>query len=197
MKNWDDYLIDGKVLKNKLNLTNQEELLKAETTIVIEKLSLLIYTGMEGKFDSKHLCSIHKFLFSDIYDFAGSYREVLIYKDCTKFLEPEQIEFQLNKLMSEAKNAVISSNDKFSIANFLADYYYNLIMIHPFREGNGRTIREFLRQFTSYKFPEYKLDLTKIDKKNFLLGIVYHSSYPSLLAYEIYRSLELKKEKQL
>lgn len=72
-----------------------------------------------------------------------------------------------------------------------------MIRIHPFREGNGRTIREFLREFTSYKFPDYQLDLSKIDKKNFLIGVVDHDTYPSLLIYEIYNALTKVSKKAL
>ena len=61
--------------------------------------------------------------------------------------------------------------------------------MHPFREGNGRSTREFIRQLVLNKFPQYELDYTKIDKKNFQIGVIGHSQYPLLLAYEIYNAL--------
>ena len=79
--------------------------------------------------------------------------------------------------------------NKFEIARFLGDFYYNLILIHPFREGNGRTIREFLREFVMYKFPDYKLEYSRINSQNFLLGITERETYPLLLAYEINNAL--------
>ena len=198
MKSWEDYLIPGtNILKNKLGIINQEELTKKEAEIVIEKLTALIYAGgMNGNFDAKHLCAIHHFLFSDLYDFAGIYREVQIYK-ITSFLSPEKIPLELDKLLEFAKQKEVNTNSLYEIASFLANFYYELIRIHPFREGNGRTIREFLREFTSYKFPDYQLDLSKIDKKNFLIGVVDHDTYPSLLIYEIYNALTKVSKKAL
>lgn len=194
--NWEDYLIEGSsVLKNKLGITNQEELNKQENMIVVCKLLELYLTEINGNYDSKHLCDIHRYLFKDIYDFAGSYRCVYMYKKYGGFLEPNKIKDELERIMSEARNKVIDSDNKFEIAKFIGKYYYDLIMIHPFREGNGRTIREFIRQFVIYKFPDYVLDMEKLDKKNMLLGIVEIETYPLLLAYEFYNALTLKKEK--
>ena len=75
----------------------------------------------------------------------------------------------------------------------MGEFYRELIYIHPFREGNGRSIREFLREFAEYKF-NYQLDYSKIDKKNFLLGITDKNNYPLLLAYEIYNAMEEKEK---
>ena len=78
----------------------------------------------------------------------------------------------------------------------LGDLYYELIMIHPFREGNGRTIREFLREFVKYKITGYELLYSKINKDNFLLGITERDTYPLLLAYEINNALIKNKEEK-
>lgn len=199
MKNWEDYLIEGKnILKNKLNIKDLDELIQKENEIVLKKLTTLIYYGgMLGSFDSQHLRDIHRFLFEDIYDFAGEYREVQIFKKHPKFLEPEKIPNAVDELLEYANNLEISFNSTFEIAKFLGDLYYKLILIHPFREGNGRTIREFLREFVSYKFPDYWLDLTKINRENFLLGIIERDTYPSLLAFEINNALTKKETKKI
>ena len=124
MKSWEDYLIPGtNILKNKLGIINQEELTRKEAEIVIEKLTALIYVGgMNGNFDAKHLCAIHHFLFSDLYDFAGIYREVQIYK-ITSFLSPEKIPLELDKLLEFAKQKEVNTNSLYEIASFLADFY--------------------------------------------------------------------------
>lgn len=92
-------------------------------------------------------------------------------------------------MLLNAKNIEVNTNNQFEIAKFLGDFYYNLILIHPFREGNGRSIREFLREFVIYKFKDYELDYSKIDGNNFLLGITEHDTYPLLLAFEINNAL--------
>ena len=195
MGNWDDYVYPNGVLKNKLGITDQEELTNTENKIVVYRLAQLIGEEykINGNFDSNHLRHIHYFLFSDLYEFAGYYREVDIFKT-TGFLSYEKISDELENLMNEM-NQIEVVNSKFMIADYLANYYYRLIEIHPFREGNGRAIREFIRELASYKFPNYELDYSLVDKRNFLDGVIYHSSYPSLLTGEIYNALTEVKEK--
>jgi len=189
MANWEDYMFENtNVLKNKLGITNLDELKKAENEMVVYKLSLLYLKPISCEFDNKHLLDLHKFLFEDLYDFAGCYRDVEIFKT-TGFTHPDEIEKELTLVLEKYKNMEITTNSKFEISKILGEFYRSLINIHPFREGNGRTIREFLRQFVLYKFPSYKLDYTKVDKKNFLLGILEEETYPMLLAYEIYNAL--------
>ena len=195
---WEDYLIEGTdVLKNKLNIKDGDELYKQEKEIVLERLSALYLYGMIGKYDSNHLKAIHWYLFSPIYDFAGEYRKVNLFKEHSSFLDYQEIENELNKVLEDANSKEINDDNLFDIAKFIGDLYYNLIRIHPFREGNGRSIREFIRQFTSYKFSNLSLNYNKIDKKNFLLGITEHDTYPLLLAYEIYNALEKDKVKTI
>ena len=191
MKQWEDYILENGVLKNKLNINDSNELHILEETIVAEKLALLIINPSIGQFDSEHLKAIHKFLFQEIYEFAGKYREIDIFKQYTKFASHETIKEKLDMLLNNANELVdtINQDNQFSIARFLGELYYNLIMIHPFREGNGRTIREFIREFVKYKFKEYNLEYSKIDKKNFLLGITEKDTYPLLLAYEFNNAL--------
>ena len=189
MKNWEDYTYENGVLKNKFDIEDISELYKKEEAIVAEKLALLILYPISRRFDTNHLKAIHRFLFSDLYQFAGEFREVDIYKEETKFLNYELIEEELDKLLNYVKLVPINSNNSFDISRFLGDFYHKLIMIHPFREGNGRTIREFLREFVKYKFPDYELDYSKVNKDNFLLGITEHDRYPLLLAYEINNAL--------
>ena len=189
MAKWEDYTIGNtNVLKNKLGITEQEELDKVETKMVVSKLALLYVNGMKGNFDEEHLCRIHKFLFEDLYDFAGKYREVDIYK-VTSFSHHEEIKEQLKQFFEQMNNIEFSNDNKFEIASYIAKYYLGLIQIHPFREGNGRTTREFIRQLVLAKFPNYELDYTKIDKENFKIGVIEYRHYPSLLTYEIYNGL--------
>lgn len=188
--NWEDYIYENGVLKNKLGITNRDELHKIEEKITVEKLSLLYINPLIGNFDSNHLKAIHKYLFSDIYDFAGEYRKVDIFKKYTKFEDFNMIDEKLNNLLYYAKTHEVNQNNQFEIAKFLGDFYYNLILIHPFREGNGRAIREFLREFVLCKFIGYELEYSKINKENFLLGITERDTYPLLLAYEINNALE-------
>lgn len=195
---WEDYLIeDSKILKNKFNIKDLNKLSKLENSIVVTKLAYLHDYGMDEEFDSNHLCKLHEFLFSDVYEFAGKYREVDMFKKYGGFTEYQLIDSEVERITNEYKNKEILVSSVFDIAKFLADYYYELIMIHPFREGNGRTIREFIRQFTSYKFPGYTIDFTKMNKNNLLLGVVDRETYPLLLAFEINNTLTYNNTKKM
>lgn len=191
MEEWNKYFIDNtNVLKNKLQITNKDELNEIERKIVFKKLTYLGISPIKGHFDSQHLCMIHRFLFDDIYEFAGEYRTCTLAKPKCQFMDPKDIEKELarvlNNLNEQIKNIV--SIDQYIY--LLAPIYYELTVIHPFREGNGRAIREFMREFVDAKnndLPfEVKLDLTKIDKNQALLAVQERYIYPSLLE-EVFR----------
>lgn len=182
---WDEYFIEGtNVLKNKLEITNKEELSKNEKIITLKKLAYLEMFPIEGKFDSDHLRKIHYFLFNDIYYFAGEYRKCEMAR-FREFVNPDEIEVrlknELDKMNKEVKN--ILSIDGYSY--FLAEEYYELMVIHPFREGNGRSVREFLREFVLSKKEQLpfnvELDFTKINPDEFLMAVKDKYLYPSLL----------------
>lgn len=182
---WDEYFIEGtSVLKNKLGITNKEELSKNEKIITLKKLAYLEMFPIEGKFDSDHLRKIHYFLFNDIYYFAGEYRKCEMAR-FREFVNPDEIEVrlknELDKMNKEVKN--ILSIDGYSY--FLAEEYYELMVIHPFREGNGRSVREFLREFVLSKKEQLpfnvELDFTKINPDEFLMAVKDKYLYPSLL----------------
>lgn len=182
---WDEYFIEGtNVLKNKLGITNKEELSKNEKIITLKKLAYLEMFPIEGKFDSDHLRKIHYFLFNDIYYFAGEYRKCEMAR-FREFVSPDEIEVrlknELDKMNKEVKN--ILSIDGYSY--FLAEEYYELMVIHPFREGNGRSVREFLREFVLSKKEQLpfnvELDFTKINPYEFLIAVKDKYLYPSLL----------------
>ena len=182
---WDEYFIEGtNVLKNKLGITNKEELSKNEKIITLKKLAYLEMFPIEGKFDSDHLRKIHYFLFNDIYYFAGEYRKCEMAR-FREFVNPDEIEVrlknELDKMNKEVKN--ILSIDGYSY--FLAEEYYELMVIHPFREGNGRSVREFFREFTLSKKEQLpfnvELDFTKINPDEFLMAVKDKYLYPSLL----------------
>ena len=193
--NFDDYFIDGtKTLKNKLGITDIDLLIKEEQVIVLKKLTNFILEEYEFSPSASYLAFIHKYLFDDVYYFAGEYRLVNMFKQDSSFLDFNLIEEELSKVINKY-NSMEVVNNKFTIARTLGEFYRELIYIHPFREGNGRTIREFLREYTMYKY-NLILDYGKINKQNFLLGITDSYTYPSLLAYEIYNALN-EPEKEL
>ena len=92
------------VLINKLDIKDNELLLKAENKIVLAKLFELRKNKMIGNFDTEHLIGIHKYLFEDIYSFAGKFRTENIAKGFFSFAEWEYIDEQLKELLDKLKN---------------------------------------------------------------------------------------------
>jgi len=136
----DPYLNQAGILKNKLGAKTEEELDLAETIFVLRKLTLLLQKQIEGKFDLAHLKAIHKFLFEDVYEWAGELRTISISKGSSMFALPLRIEPEANKLFAQLKAE--NYLQELALEPFiqrLAFYWGELNMLHPFREGNGRT----------------------------------------------------------
>jgi len=100
-----------------------------------------------GSFDCVHLKAIHKFLFQDIFPWAGQFRVVNIYKGDSPFAPPLNIQPTLADLLSKLKaERLLSGLRAEEFAPRAAFYLGEINAIHPFREGNGRAQREFIRQ---------------------------------------------------
>ncbi len=142
------YCYEGtNILVNKLDIKDSSLLGEYEKSTVALKLLSLEKQGITGNFDINHFSNIHKFLFDEIYLFAGLFRTENITKDNFRFAEWEYIESELNKLLDKLKEENYLQNlDKHTLAEKLAYYTAELNVLHPFREGNGRTTREFIRQ---------------------------------------------------
>jgi len=147
-ENSDPYLYPGtSVLKNLRDLTDPKLLERFEARQTHRRIAELIDNPVAGRFDVAHLKAIHRLIFQDVYEWAGEFRTANISKGghlfgLATFLEPalQQI---LAKLAAE-KHLV-----GLDIENFVdrAAYFIGeLNAAHPFREGNGRTQREFIRE---------------------------------------------------
>ena len=150
------------VLINLLNIRDNKTLQRAESRIVATKSFELRKNEMIGNFDVEHFIKIHKFLFEDIYPFAGKFRTENIAKGYFSFAEWEYIDTELRKLLEKLHKSNLLKNDtREELVKDLAYYLAELNVLHPFREGNGRTIREFIREL-AYK-NGYLLDLQKVE----------------------------------
>ena len=155
------------ILINKLDIKDVSLLQKYEAKITAVKLLALRQKGIIGIFDVKHLKDIHLFLFEDIYPFAGQFRTENIGKGVFRFAEWQYIDSELVKLLEKLKSEDYLANmDRNLLSNKLAYYISELNVLHPFREGNGRTIREFIRELALKN--SYILNLKKVDPSAFL-----------------------------
>lgn len=139
------------LLRNKQDITDPEVLLFVESGAVTKRLQELYEypIKIEG-IDS--LFEIHKHLFQDIYNWAGKKRNVEISKDGKQFFPTTHFDnaFRyIDQLIAEFKK--IPQGNKMNLVEKLAEILDNVNYLHPFREGNGRTQREFLRLLASEK----------------------------------------------
>jgi len=133
------------ILRNIADLTDPADLLFFESVVVAKRIQEL-YDKPIKIIGADSLLSIHRQLFQDIYTWAGKKRKVEISKAGKQFFPTTHFDnaFRfIDTLISDYKK--ISERDKLQIAEKLAEILDNINFLHPFREGNGRTQREFLR----------------------------------------------------
>lgn len=134
------------VIKNKLNIRDAELLKEYETGIVGLKLTSLMKNKRAYPFTEEGFKQIHKYLFDEIYDFAGEYRLENILKENFRFSEYQYIEENMPLIIKKIDIEKMKQMDYDTLCKNLSEIMTDLNVLHPFREGNGRTIREFVRE---------------------------------------------------
>ncbi len=157
---------NSNVLINKLNITDRELLSKAEREFTSLRLALAETDRIKGKFDFAHLKRIHHFLFQDIYSWAGKPRTVNISKG-NMFCLSQHLETYADNLFRklEEENYLIDAEN---IPERLAYYLSEINVLHPFREGNGRTQRLFIEYLASVA--GYGVDFSGVSQKEMILA---------------------------
>lgn len=137
---------DSSVLKNKLDIRDPVLLRKVEADLSTARQAEIFRTPVVGRFTATHLCNIHRKLLGDVYSFAGHFRREDIAKGPTRFVTYSQIKEKLQRLLGQLQQEKWLENVPFEAFAARSAYYMaELNYIHPFREGNGRAIREFMR----------------------------------------------------
>lgn len=137
---------DSSVLKNKLDIRDPALLRKVEADLSTARQAEIFRTPVVDRFTATHLCNIHRKLLGDVYSFAGHFRREDIAKGPTRFVTYSQIKEKLQRLLGQLQQEKWLENVPFEAFAARSAYYMaELNYIHPFREGNGRAIREFMR----------------------------------------------------
>ena len=151
------------MLENKLGLTSSADLAREEERISKKKAVELFEKGIlddlpAGKFSTLQV--IHKYMFEDIYDFAGKIRTVNIAKGNFRFAPLMYIE------------AALENIDKMPQLNFdeIVEKYVEMNIAHPFREGNGRSTRIWLDHILKNEIGKV-VDWSKVDKEDYILAM--------------------------
>ena len=150
-------------LENKLGITDSATLARTEEKLSKEKAVKLFEYGIldnqkAGSFQA--LAEIHKYLFEDIYDFAGKIRTVNIAKGGFRFAPVMYLESSLDNIEKMPQNDFDSIVEK----------YVEMNIAHPFREGNGRSMRIWLDMMFRKEL-SMAVDWSRIDKEDYLLAM--------------------------
>ena len=150
-------------LENKLGITDSWELARVEEKISKAKALKLFETGLLETFEVgtfEGLSKIHKYLFEEIYDFAGKMRDVNITKGSFRFASVIYLK------------AALSNTAKMPQSTFgeIIEKYVEMNVAHPFREGNGRSARIWLDSMLKKQL-RLVIDWSKVDKEDYLLAM--------------------------
>lgn len=151
------------MIQNKLNISDSSALAKKEEENSKKKAKQLFESGTldsleAGSFHS--LATIHRYLFEDIYEFAGKIREVNISKNHFRFAPVMYLEEALSKIECMPQSTFEQIIEK----------YIEMNIAHPFREGNGRSMRIWLDLMLKKEI-EQVIDWSKVDKEDYLLAM--------------------------
>ncbi len=157
----DSYTYPGvSVLRNRLGITDLGELEKQERIRVA--LRLWKASGPPRTFDYTHFRALHFYMFQDIYDWAGLERTVAISKGGSVFAYPAYIRKQGLLIMADLRKGVLDAkHSALRFSTSLCVFVNEMNALHPFREGNGRVLREFivtLAQAAGYGVASHVLD---------------------------------------
>lgn len=160
----DSYVyLDTGVLRNKADIRDQAALDAFEADATAVRMLELIDNPIQGVFDLKHLCAIHRYLFQDVYDWAGEIRTVDISRGESRFANFGLIEGYLDQQLRglSTENFFRGMEPERFVAR-LAHCMGEINAAHPFREGNGRVQRLFCAQLADQA--GYFIDFETVDQ---------------------------------
>ena len=151
------------ILDNKLGITDPAELAREEEKISKAKAKEMFETGFYDKLEPgtfESLKQIHRYLFEDLYDFAGEIRKVNIAKGTFRFTPLAYLEEALKNIEKMPQ----------STYEEIVEKYVEMNIAHPFREGNGRSTRIWLDLILKKEL-SMVVDWSKVDKNDYLLAM--------------------------
>lgn len=137
---------DTSILKNKLGIHDKSQLFAAETSLAAVRLYQLYQNPIKGCFDYNHLCCIHQHIFQDLYSWAGKTRTVNIAKTSLFCLVQFIQSYANNVFPAYYNDCMRTKDDPEEFIHVFTEHYADLNALHPFREGNGRSQREYCRE---------------------------------------------------
>jgi cell filamentation protein len=182
----DDCYENSTVLINKFDIRDEETLKSMEQSITSMMIAQALIDFSFENVDFEFYKQLHKYVFSDIYDWAGTVRKVDMSKKGTNFCPADNIEKRGKAIFKRLKCSDYLRNykdDEFIIE--FTDLYCDLNYLHPFREGNGRVQRLFLSMLISNL--DKSLDFAEIDKDFLMIATIKSVSGDIFMLRDIFR----------
>ncbi len=174
-------------LINKFGIQDDKQLSLIEGQITFAKGSELERNPVKGNFDFEHYKAIHKYLFDEIYEWAGKIRTVDMSKKGTNFAKANEIEKLANACFARLKSENYFKGQEFDeFINNIVDFYCVTNMLHPFREGNGRTQRIFISQLIRYA--GYDIDFSSINTDDLMSATIHAANGIDDFLKEIFKN---------
>ncbi len=187
---WEDYLYPPdaageEVLRNKLDITDANRLRAEETRLTIFRVAELRAQPqlIDRTFDGRHWQAIHQHLFQDVYEWAGQFRTVDMSKGGHPFAPNAHLPQLAEEILSSVRAAAMfAGRDRAAVIDGLMYTMEGLNLLHPFREGNGRTQRVFTDHVADHA--GYAIDWTRIgaDEQNDMMARAYTGNRQPLRA---------------
>lgn len=156
--------------QNKLGIQTQEQLEVAEAyAFMIRALEIENGLYQITTFTKEGFIELHRYLFQDIYHFAGKFRQVQLSKGRTRFCQFQYIDRVADEIF-DALHREGTWRDIETAAKRLAYFKTELNMLHPFREGNGRAIRIFIHAYAKIK--GYEWDYASLEKEEYMKAMI-------------------------
>ena len=184
---------DTTILINKLNIKNEKTLQETERILAtqrqLELQDRLVFDIVNFEFYK----SLHGYIFQDIYEWAGQTRSINISKKGTSFCPVDNINSVGNAIFNKLNEKQLYKHMPFEqMIDEATDLYDTLNILHPFREGNGRTERLFFSELM--KHIGYEIDFNKCDRDLLMISTIYAAQGNKLLLRDFFESNIVKCE---
>lgn len=181
----DPYLYEkSQVLKNKLNISTQEELDEAEADYVVYRLKDLAMNPMPGEYNTEHLLKMHHYIFQDLYEWAGEPRVIAIYKEedvlggmSVEYSDPFDITKDIHFILSDMRQKPWKDMDRKQASEEFCNSLAKLWKVHPFREGNTRTTITFCCQYADEIGLRINRELFEKNSRYVRTALVVYNAY--------------------
>ena len=158
-------------LINKLGIKDEHLLKELDTSFSVARIGKIENNNIEFPITPDGYKSIHRFIFEEIYDWAGEYRKINISKKGTFFADYEKIDQLMNNCFKRLSALnYFKDMTRVDYLKNVTDLYQTLNMIHPFREGNGRTERVFITLFV--RLADHCANFKRVDEDELMISTI-------------------------